>query len=58
MKPMTVRQVKAVHDAYEAINASLLSIKDLNEVLLSDIKALDRACYSLFNEFNMREQDD
>jgi hypothetical protein len=55
---MTFRQVKAVHDAYEAINTTLLSIKDLNEVLLSDIKALDRACYSLFNEFNMREQDD
>jgi len=54
---MTVEQIKAVHEAYEAINSTLLSIKDLNDVSLADIKALDRSCYSLFNKFNIKGED-
>jgi hypothetical protein len=57
MGAMTVGQLQAVHDAYEALNAALISIRDINDLMLSDIKALDEACYKLFDEFNMRRDD-
>ena len=58
MGAMTVGQLQAVHDAYEAINTAMISIRDINDLMLSDIKDLDEACYKLFDEFNMRGQDD
>tara|TARA_R100000231_G_scaffold36233_1_gene32064 strand:+ start:77 stop:319 length:243 start_codon:yes stop_codon:yes gene_type:complete len=57
MGAMTVGQLQAVHDAYEAVNTALMSIRDINDLMLSDIKALDEACYKLFDEFNMRGSD-
>ena len=57
MGAMTVGQLQAVHDAYEALNTALMSIRDINDLMLSDIKALDEACYKLFDEFNMRGSD-
>ena len=59
MGAMTVGQLQAVHDAYEAINTAMISIRDINDLMLSDIKDLDEACYKLFDEFNinMRDQD-
>ena len=58
MGAMTVGQLQAVHDAYEAINTAMISIIDINDLMLSDIKDLDEACYKLFDEFNMRGRDD
>tara|TARA_B100000927_G_C16469288_1_gene470908 strand:+ start:2769 stop:3011 length:243 start_codon:yes stop_codon:yes gene_type:complete len=58
MGAMTVGQLQAVHDAYNAINTAMISIRDLSDLMLSDIKDLDEACYKLFDEFNMRGQDD
>ena len=58
MGAMTVGQLQAVHDAYEAINTAMISIRDINDLMLSDIKDLDEACYKLFDEFNMRGRDD
>ena len=57
MGAMTVGQLQTVHDSYNAINAALLSIRDINDLMLSDIKALDEACYKLFDEFNMRGEN-
>ena len=57
MGAMTVGQLQAVHDAYEALNTALTSIRDINDLMLSDIKALDEACYKLFDEFNMNRGD-
>ena len=57
MGAMTVGQLQAVHDAYEAINTAMISIRDVNDLMLSDIKDLDEACYKLFDEFNMRGRD-
>jgi len=54
MGAMTVGQLQAVHDAYEAINTAMISIRDINDLMLSEIKDLDEACYKLFDEFNMR----
>ena len=58
MGAMTVGQLQAVHDAYEAINTAMISIRDINDLMFSDIKYLDEACYKLFDEFNMRGRDD
>ena len=57
MGAMTVGQLQTVHDAYEALNTALISIRDINDLMLSDIKALDEACYKLFDEFNMNRSD-
>jgi len=57
MGAMTVGQLQAVHGAYEAINTAMISIRDINDLMLSDIKDLDEACYKLFDEFNMRGSD-
>ena len=57
MGAMTVGQLQAVHDAYEAINTAMISIRDINDLMLSDIKDLDEASYKLFDEFNMRGSD-
>lgn len=57
MGAMTVGQLQAVHGAYEALNTALTSIRDINDLMLSDIKDLDEACYKLFDEFNMRRDD-
>lgn len=57
MGAMTVGQLQTVHDAYEALNTALISIRDINDLMLSDIKALDEACYKLFDEFNMNRGD-
>ena len=43
MGAMTVGQLQAVHDAYEAINTAMISIRDVNDLMLSDIKDLDEA---------------
>ena len=57
MGAMTVGQLQAVHDAYNAINTAMISIRDINDLMLSDIKDLDEACYKLFDEFNMRGEN-
>ena len=44
MGSMTVGQLQAVHDAYRAINTAMISIRDINDLMLSDIKDLDEAC--------------
>jgi len=40
------------------LNSALLSIRDLNDIMLSDVKALDEACCNLHHEFNLRSDDD
>ena len=57
VRSMTPEQIQAVHDAYEAINTAMISIRDINDLMLSDIKDLDEASYKLFDEFNMRGSD-
>ena len=54
---LTLEQIQAVHETYEALNSALLSIKDLNDIMLSDVKALDEACCNLHYEFNLRSED-
>jgi hypothetical protein len=48
---LTIEQIQAVHSTYEALNAAMLSIRDLNDLSLSEIKALDEACCDLHREF-------
>ena len=57
LQALTLEQIQAVHDTYEALNSALLSIKDLNDIMLSDIKALDNACHDLHHEFDVRGED-
>jgi len=58
LQALTLEQIQAVHDTYEALNSAMLSIRDLNDLALSEIKALDEACYKLHHEFNLRGDDD
>ena len=51
MRSLTIEQIQAVHSTYEALNAAMLSIRDLNDLSLSEIKALDEACCDLHREF-------
>ena len=53
LQTLTLEQRQAVHATYEALNSTILSIRDLNDIMLSDIKALDEACCNLHQEFNL-----
>ena len=57
LQALTLEQIQAVHDTYNALNSALLSIRDLNDIMLSDVKALDEACCNLHHEFNLRSED-
>jgi hypothetical protein len=51
LQALTLEQIQAVHDTYEALNSAMISIRDLNDLALSEIKALDEACCDLHREF-------
>ena len=53
LQSLTLEQIQAVHSTYEALNSTLNSIRDLNDIMLSDIKALDEACCDLHQQFNL-----
>ena len=57
LQSLTLEQIQAVHETYEALNSALISIRDLNDIMLSDIKALDDACHDLHHEFNLKGDD-
>ena len=57
LQALTLEQIQAVHETYEALNSTLISIRDLNDIMLSDIKALDNACHDLHHEFNLKGDD-
>ena len=57
LQALTLEQIQAVHETYEALNSTLISIRDLNDIMLSDIKALDDACHNLHHEFNLKGDD-
>ena len=57
MQSMTVEQLQAVHDAYNALKSAMISIKDFNDISLSEIKALDEASFELFHEFNLKGEE-
>ena len=57
MQSMKVEQLQAVHDAYNALKSAMISIKDLNDISLSEIKALDEASFELFHEFNLKGEE-
>ena len=58
LQSLTLEQIQSVHATYEALNSTILSIRDLNDIMLSDIKALDEACCDLHHQFNLRGDDD
>jgi|TARA_R110002050_G_scaffold121936_2_gene240353 hypothetical protein len=53
LQELTLEQLQAIHATYEALNSTILSIRDLNDIMLSDIKALDEACCDLHQQFNL-----
>ena len=57
LQALTLEQIQAVHEAYEALNSALISIKEDNDILLSDIKSLDEASWGLHHQFNLRGDD-
>ena len=57
LQALTLEQIQSVHATYEALNSTILSIRDLNDIMLSDIKALDEACCDLHHQFNLRGDD-
>ncbi len=57
LKALTLEQIQAGRDTYNALNGAVLNIRDINDLLLSDIKALDDAQYNLHHEFNLSGED-
>ena len=57
LQSLTLEQIQSVHATYEALNSTILSIRDLNDIMLSDIKALDEACCDLHHQFNLKGDD-
>ena len=55
MQSMTIEQIQAVHGVYDALNSAMISIKDLDDISLSEIKALNEASFKLEHEFNLQE---
>ena len=53
LQSLTLEQIQSVHATYEALNSTILCIRDLNDIMLSDIKALDEACCDLHQQFNL-----
>ena len=53
LQSLTLEQLQAIHATYEALNSTILSIRDLNDIMLSDIKSLDEACCDLHLQFNL-----
>lgn len=55
LQALTLEQIQVIHTTYEALNSALISIRDVNDLMLSDIKALDEACCDLHQQFNLGE---
>jgi hypothetical protein len=39
LQSLTLEQLQAIHATYEALNSTILSIRDLNDIMLSDIQS-------------------
>ena len=57
LQALTLEQIQAVHITYDALNSALISIREDNDLLLSDIKSLDEASWGLHHQFNLRGDD-
>ena len=57
LQALTLEQIQAVHLTYDALNSALISIREDNDLLLSDIKSLDEASWGLHHQFNLRGDD-
>ena len=57
IQALTLEQIQAVHLTFDALNSALISIRDVNDLMLSDIKALDEASWGLHHQFNLRGED-
>ena len=58
LQALTLEQIQVIHTTYEALNSALISIRDVNDLMLSDIKALDEASWGLHHQFNLANDDD
>lgn len=53
---LTDKQKEAVDKAFSALGGALSTIKDCNDLYMSDISAMDTAWWSLYHAFN-KEND-
>ena len=56
MKHLTIEQTIAINEASHALNSSVQTIRNLDDLMLSDIKLLDEACSSLYHQFNLEDK--
>lgn len=56
IKTMTKDQKESVKKAWKAIESVLTSIREVEDVYLSDIRELDKAYWDLNHEFKLNEE--
>ena len=56
LKAMTKDQRESVQKAWKAIESVLTSIREVEDVYLSDIRELDKAYWDLNHEFKLNEE--
>jgi len=56
LKAMTKDQKESVQKAWKAIESVLTSIREVEDVYLSDIRELDKAYWDLNHEFKLNEE--
>jgi hypothetical protein len=56
LKAMTKDQKESVKKAWRAIESVLTSIREVEDVYLSDIRELDKAYWDLNHEFKLNEE--
>ena len=56
LKAMTKDQKESVQKAWKAIESVLTSIREVEDVYLSDIRELDKAYWDLNHEFKLNQE--
>ena len=58
IKTMTKQQMKAVEKVHNVLTDVLTNINQMEDILLSDIREMNDAMWSLKNEFQLNNVDD
>lgn len=57
MKSLTQDQLNAIDKSYKAIRDTLMNIREIEDIYLSDIRNLDSAFWRLKHQFNLGDDE-
>jgi len=57
MKSLTQDQLNAIDKSYKAIKDTLMNIREIEDIYLSDIRNLDSAFWRLKHQFNLGDDE-